>query len=131
VCGTFAEDRPLQAAQRMRAERGKPPMSTPPTRFQDFAGLPVWDLADECLNLGECLYDPELHDGPADPARETPGERAAREQVATEVCAVCPAQAACREYALRTRPDRGMWAGLTSADIAALADALGTEREAA
>ena len=85
--------------------------------------MPLWDLADECLNHGACLYDPELHDGPDDPASETPHERAAREQVAAEVCATCPAREACLEYALRTRPGYGVWAGLTCDEVTALADA--------
>ncbi len=97
----------------------------------DLTGAPLWKLADQCLNSGECLYDPELHDGPDDPASETVEERAAREHVAAEVCATCPVRAACREYARRTRPDHGIWAGLTSAEIAALADAPRTERRAA
>lgn len=82
-------------------------------------------LADNCLDGAECLYDPYLHEGPDDPARESPAEQAAREQVAADVCANCPVHEPCFEYALRTRPARGVWAGLTAPEISALADWLG------
>jgi WhiB family redox-sensing transcriptional regulator len=74
--------------------------------------------------LGEdpaCLLDPELHDGPTDRAREPALDRAAREAVAKEVCAVCPARLACLAYALRTRPTAGVWAGFTAEQITSLA----------
>lgn len=82
-------------------------------------------LADRCLDGAECLYDPALHEGPDDPAEESPTERAVREQVAAEVCAACPVREACLKYALRARPERGVWAGLTAAEVAALADERG------
>lgn len=82
-------------------------------------------LADDCLDGAECLYDPYLHEGPEDPAGESPAERAAREQVAADVCANCPVHEPCFEYAMRTRPARGVWAGLTAPEISALADWLG------
>lgn len=80
------------------------------------------DLRDECLDGAECLFDPELHDGP-DPADriEHIDARIAREDVAKEVCATCPVQVACLEYAIRTRPTGGIWAGVTAEEIAELA----------
>ena len=81
-------------------------------------------LADDCLNGAECLYDPYLHEGPDDLASESPAERAAREQVAADVCGGCSVRKPCLEYALRARPDRGVWAGLTAFEISAYADAL-------
>lgn len=99
--------------------------------LRELASWEIGDLADECLNFGECLYDPELHDGPADRASETAGERAAREQVAAEVCAACPARTACLRYAIRTRPERGVWGGLTRAEVATLADSLSAGKQAA
>ncbi|WP_326626663.1 WhiB family transcriptional regulator [Nonomuraea fuscirosea] len=66
--------------------------------------------------LPECTYDPELHTGP-DLAVETSAERAAREAVAREVCATCPARALCDRYALDARPSFGIWAGRTAAEI--------------
>ena len=85
-------------------------------------------LADEVL-AGEpaCLYDPECHEGPDNPDTEPAADRAARELVAAEVCAACPVREPCLEYALHARPARGVWAGLTAFEIAALADALGIE----
>jgi WhiB family transcriptional regulator, redox-sensing transcriptional regulator len=78
------------------------------------------DLRDECLNGADCLLDPELHDGPAT-GIEPCDVRAAREDVAREVCAACPVRDACLEYVLRTIPDDGVWAGLTADEIAVLA----------
>ncbi|WP_113705292.1 WhiB family transcriptional regulator [Nonomuraea lactucae] len=66
--------------------------------------------------LPECTYDPELHTGPR-LLIETTAERAAREAVAREVCATCPARVLCDEYALRLRPTSGIWAGRTAAEI--------------
>jgi WhiB family transcriptional regulator, redox-sensing transcriptional regulator len=86
-------------------------------------------LADACLDGAECLYDPYLHEGPDDPASEPEEERAVREQVAVDVCATCPAHQSCLEYALRVRPARGVWAGLTATQVSALADWLGVEVE--
>lgn len=85
-------------------------------------------LVDDCLNGAECLYDPYLHEGPDDLESETPAERAARQQVAADVCAGCPVHKQCLEYALRARPDRGVWAGLTAYEVSALADQLGIAR---
>ncbi|TDE26430.1 hypothetical protein E1295_44360 [Nonomuraea mesophila] len=66
--------------------------------------------------LPECTYDPELHTGPRLTV-ETSAERAAREAVAREVCATCPARLLCDQYALDTRPTFGIWAGRTAAEI--------------
>ncbi|MEV5747162.1 WhiB family transcriptional regulator [Actinoallomurus sp. NPDC052308] len=80
------------------------------------------DLRDECLDGAECLFDPELHDGPNPINRiEHPDARTAREDVAKDVCATCPVQLACLEYAIRTKPARGIWAGATAEEIAELA----------
>ncbi|MGW4640788.1 WhiB family transcriptional regulator [Sphaerisporangium sp. NPDC004334] len=67
-----------------------------------------------------CVLDPELHTGPDVFAKESAEERAAREQVAREVCADCPVWASCLFYALDERPQAGVWAGLTAEEIAAL-----------
>ncbi|TYB55101.1 hypothetical protein FXF51_46425 [Nonomuraea sp. PA05] len=67
--------------------------------------------------LPECTYDPELHTGPRLTIESTE-ERAAREGVAREVCATCPALLLCGLYALETRPTSGIWAGRTSTEIA-------------
>ncbi|MCK2221924.1 WhiB family transcriptional regulator [Actinomadura sp. ATCC 31491] len=70
--------------------------------------------------LPECTYDPELHTGPR-LTIESSEERAAREAVAREVCATCPALQFCQLYALESRPTSGIWAGQTPAQLADLA----------
>ncbi|MEV2270880.1 WhiB family transcriptional regulator [Nonomuraea africana] len=67
--------------------------------------------------LPECVYDPELHTGPIDTI-ENADQRAAREDVARDVCATCPALRLCELYALRVRPASGVWAGHTAAELA-------------
>lgn len=66
-----------------------------------------------------CLCDPELFTGPAgiEPEDEPAEEKAARLDAARDICAVCPVRVACLAYALRTRPDAGMWAGLTADEV--------------
>jgi WhiB family redox-sensing transcriptional regulator len=88
--------------------------------------LPPSDLQAARLDGAECLFDPELHDGP-DPLAtiEHPDSRAAREEVAREVCGSCPVAAKCLTYALRTRPARGIWAGFSADEIRQLADEQG------
>ncbi|MDP9864033.1 MULTISPECIES: WhiB family transcriptional regulator [Streptosporangium] len=79
-------------------------------------------LAEDAL----CGADPELHTGPDAFTGEPADERAAREQVAREVCAECPVRALCLNRAVRLRPDDGVWAGLTAAEVNELADLLAT-----
>ncbi|WP_219509296.1 WhiB family transcriptional regulator [Nonomuraea ceibae] len=81
-----------------------------------------------------CRFDPDLHAGPDAFTEEPADARAAREQVAREVCAECPVWASCLFYALDARPEAGVWAGLTPDEL----DAFGgqgastpTPREAA
>ncbi|SNS83345.1 WhiB family transcriptional regulator [Actinomadura mexicana] len=81
------------------------------------AGL---DLRGMPITGAQCRFDPELHAGPN--AEETPDERAARELVAAEVCQSCPLRSACFELAIRIRPESGVWAGFTAAELAILAD---------
>ncbi|MGW4475956.1 WhiB family transcriptional regulator [Nonomuraea sp. NPDC004354] len=75
-----------------------------------------WRTQGEIL-LPECVYDPELHTGPIDTI-ESADQRAAREDVARDVCAGCPARQLCELYALRVRPTSGIWAGRTAAELA-------------
>ncbi|MDN3357802.1 WhiB family transcriptional regulator [Actinomadura sp. DC4] len=83
--------------------------------------LALSDLVNERLSGAECVFDPELHDGPDPWTTIEPAEaRAAREDVAKEVCASCPVRAMCDEYAARVRPERGVWAGRTAQEIAVL-----------
>jgi hypothetical protein len=66
-----------------------------------------------------CRFDPELHDGPD--RVESAGERAARVQVAREVCVACPVLEECLDYVVRVRPERGVWGGFTAAEHDAVA----------
>ena len=90
-----------------------------------FPGLPtsLRGLRDAVLE-GEpgCVCDPELFTGPAgiEPEDEPPDERAARIEVARQICAVCPVRRPCLAYALRTRPAAGVWAGFTPEEITGL-----------
>jgi hypothetical protein len=67
-----------------------------------------------------CLVDPELFEGLSTESAE---DRAAREAVARDVCAECPARRLCLIHALATRPDSGIWAGLTAQELALLVSA--------
>jgi hypothetical protein len=70
-----------------------------------------------------CVYDPELFTGPAgvEPEVESAKDRAARIDAAREVCGSCPVRLACLAYALRIRPEAGVWAGWTHEEIRFLA----------
>ncbi|WP_433474180.1 WhiB family transcriptional regulator [Spirillospora sp. CA-142024] len=81
-------------------------------RDHDRRRIPLADLIDECLSGAECLFDPDLHEGP-EGTIELPAERDARETVAKEVCASCPALDDCRIYTARTAPKSGIWAAMT------------------
>ncbi|MBO2456577.1 WhiB family transcriptional regulator [Actinomadura violacea] len=78
------------------------------------------DLRGEPITGAQCRFDPDLHTGPD--AEETPDERAARELVAKQVCESCPLRGACLELAMRIRPEYGVWAGFTAAELATLAE---------
>ena len=85
--------------------------------------LSTGDLRDALIDDAECRYDPELHTGPDAFTDESEEDRAAREDVAMQVCASCPPRLECFEYALRIEPEHGIWAGFTATEIAMLADA--------
>jgi hypothetical protein len=80
-----------------------------------------------------CVCDPELFTGPAgiEAEDEPEHDRAARIEVARQVCASCPVRQPCLAYALRTRPAAGVWAGLTAEEITAAARRLARRRRAA
>lgn len=75
--------------------------------------LSVAELIAQGLTGAQCLYDPELHTGPAGTI-ETPEETAARVDVAREVCLICPVLFTCLNRAAESRPRRGVWAALTA-----------------
>ncbi|NRQ32988.1 WhiB family transcriptional regulator [Nonomuraea sp. NN258] len=80
------------------------------------------DLRDEVLNSDPACEtgDAELFTGPDLFEEEPEDERQAREDRAKAVCATCPAQTACLTYALAVRPQTGIWAGLTAAELRAV-----------
>lgn len=63
------------------------------------------------LTAAECVIDPELHTGPAG-YFERPEEKAARIDVAAEVCWSCPVIARCLDLAINADPEPGIWASL-------------------
>ncbi|WP_169514709.1 WhiB family transcriptional regulator [Actinomadura atramentaria] len=87
--------------------------------FKKPSTVPLVDVRGDIAIGAQCRFDPELHTGPN--ASETPDERAAREEVAVEVCGMCPLRLACLAYAIDTQPDYGVWGGHTVAQIRALA----------
>ncbi|TDC78660.1 WhiB family transcriptional regulator [Actinomadura sp. 7K507] len=103
-------------AHRPSATPNEVPMSRSLSPFAALAGV---DLRGTPITGAQCRFDPDLHTGPD--GDESPDERAARELVAAEVCESCPLRAACFELAMRIRPEYGVWAGLTVAQLDALA----------
>ena len=69
-----------------------------------------------------CVLDPELHTGPISGA-ETSQEKAARVDVATDVCLSCPVLIKCLNRALGGWPEPGVWAGIDSAYLYCLTGA--------
>jgi hypothetical protein len=74
-------------------------------------------LPAELADAVACPADPQLHTGPDVFEVEPADERAAREDVAKAVCAACPARLGCLAYALKVRPEVGVWAGYTAAEL--------------
>jgi WhiB family redox-sensing transcriptional regulator len=82
----------------------------------------VEGMSVELAEGAQCGYDPELHTGPDAFTEEPDAERAAREQVAMEVCATCTVRRECLTRALAIRPNAGVWAGFTATEVTALAE---------
>lgn len=91
-----------------------------PSRMTDEQLASAWGIEGE-PPVPECAYDPEMHTGPEHNA-ETPGEQAAREEIAREVCATCPALLLCGLYAAEVRPSSGIWAGRTPEQVNQVAE---------
>jgi WhiB family redox-sensing transcriptional regulator len=87
----------------------------------EFAPIPFWNLPGTLANSAECRFDPDLHTGPDAFEDEDQAEREAREDVAKQICDACPVRPACLDYAIRTLPEHGIWAGLTAHEINDLA----------
>ena len=54
-------------------------------------------------------------------------DREAREARAKAICAECPVQVECLDYALRIRESHGIWGGLNETERRLLLDPAGTE----
>lgn len=57
--------------------------------------------------------NPALFAAPDSDEGESPDRRAGREKRALKVCARCPVQAACLDFAVETGAQNGVWGGLT------------------
>lgn len=75
--------------------------------------LPALDA--EWRESAACLSHPSILFFGLDD-NETPVERRAREERAKEICAACPVQRECLEYALATKEPYGIWGGLTEVE---------------
>jgi WhiB family redox-sensing transcriptional regulator len=75
--------------------------------------LPALDA--EWRESAACLSHPSILFFGLDD-NETPVERRAREERAKEICATCPVQRECLEYALATKEPYGIWGGLTEVE---------------
>ncbi|MBB4929203.1 hypothetical protein F4561_005595 [Lipingzhangella halophila] len=70
-----------------------------------------------------CRADPELFFEPDQ--RESKAQRALREQSAAALCLECPVYWLCLAYAVRTRPEHGIYAGYTPDEIQVFAKVYG------
>jgi WhiB family redox-sensing transcriptional regulator len=84
------------------------------------SSLSLIDLVTQLGERGDCRHDPDLHMGPDAFESEPIAERLARQDVARQVCEDCPVWDVCLDYALRTRPTWGVWAGYLPRELAAL-----------
>lgn len=79
------------------------------------AGLPPLSIREltNVINRDHpaCTKRPELFFGPDSFEDEPAAEHAERVTVARKICASCPVRLACLAYALKTRPETGVWAG--------------------
>ncbi|HKA93408.1 MAG TPA: WhiB family transcriptional regulator [Acidimicrobiia bacterium] len=75
----------------------------------------TWQLRAACRGPESVLFFP-----PTTPERKD--ERDAREAKAKSICAACPVQVACLDYALSIREPHGIWGGLTEAERRLLVD---------
>jgi WhiB family redox-sensing transcriptional regulator len=91
----------------MTLAAGRPRISLAPRR--GFAPPPKdaenWRLDARCRGL-----DTEIFYRPDGVTRST---RVARERAAKEICAACPVQEQCLDWAIRTGEPAGIWGGMT------------------
>ncbi len=76
-----------------------------------------WQWRAACRGEDTVLFFP-----PSRP--EMKDERLTRERRAKAICAVCPVQVECLEYAIRTREPHGVWGGLSEMERRAMLRAM-------
>jgi hypothetical protein len=80
------------------------PADLPPLNIRGLANL-IHRANPTCTDQPELFFGPDIFED------EPPAEHAARVDAAREVCASCPVRLACLAYALKTRPENGVWGG--------------------
>ncbi len=70
-----------------------------------------------------CGEQPDLFFEPDAP--ESKAARTVREQAAAVLCSDCSVRRLCLAYAVRLRPEYGVWAGHTAEEIAAVSESHG------
>jgi len=101
------DDAPIGGA--VEAETPAPTVNTTGARNQ--RGLDVsWQERAACVGEDVLIFYGADGGGYE---REGPTERKVREAKAKRICARCPVQAACREYAFQMNERYGVWGGLT------------------
>ena len=84
---------------------GRPlPADLPPLNIRGLANL-IHRANPACTDQPELFFGPDIFED------EPVAEHAARVDTARKVCAPCPVRLACLAYALKTRPDNGVWGG--------------------
>jgi len=69
----------------------------------------AWQLKAACRGPQAIVFFPPTH-------AEAKEERLAREQAAKAMCACCPVQRPCLDYAIRIREPHGIWGGLNEVE---------------
>jgi hypothetical protein len=80
------------------------PSDLPPLTIRGLASL-IHRANPACTGQPELFFGPDVFDD------EPPAEHAVRVDAARKVCASCPVRLACLAYALKTRPETGVWGG--------------------
>jgi WhiB family redox-sensing transcriptional regulator len=70
------------------------------------AVVTTWESQALCRDVDAGCFIPPLREEPE-------ADRRSREVAAKRVCAVCPVQRECLDYALRVREPFGIWGGLS------------------
>jgi WhiB family transcriptional regulator, redox-sensing transcriptional regulator len=81
----------------------------------------TWESRALCRDVDAGCFIPPLRE-------ESEAERRSRELAAKRVCAVCPVQPQCLDYALRMSEPFGIWGGLNEVERRALTRARPSER---